>query len=118
MTRVKTFHYRHLLEDLSRRCASTSETWGEGVHTSANGTADGGLAIAPMHRSDVGSETDNQELSTTLLNNDNFVRQEVNDALERIDKGEYGICEECEQTISTERLEAMPYARYCVQCAE
>jgi len=45
--------------------------------------------------------------------------KEVNDALERIEKGTYGICTECEKNkIRIERLEAYPAARKCIQCAE
>jgi DnaK suppressor protein len=44
--------------------------------------------------------------------------REVTDALRRIDQGTYGTCMECEQTISVKRLEAVPWARYCVTCQE
>ena len=35
-----------------------------------------------------------------------------------IDQGTYGICPECEEPISTKRLDAVPWARYCVTCQE
>jgi DnaK suppressor protein len=38
--------------------------------------------------------------------------------LHRIDSGHYGICLECEEPISPKRLEAVPWARYCVSCQE
>src|SRR5664279_671517 len=44
--------------------------------------------------------------------------REVADALHRIDAGSYGICPECEEPISAKRLEAVPWARYCVTCQE
>jgi len=44
--------------------------------------------------------------------------REVSDALRRIDTGHYGICLECEEPISPKRLEAVPWARYCVTCQE
>jgi len=40
------------------------------------------------------------------------------DALERIESGQYGICEECEQPIARTRLRAVPYARRCRGCQE
>ncbi|HEB71102.1 MAG TPA: TraR/DksA family transcriptional regulator [Nitrospirae bacterium] len=43
---------------------------------------------------------------------------QVNDALDRIEKGEYGICEECEDSIPVKRLELLPFAKYCVECQE
>jgi DnaK suppressor protein len=44
--------------------------------------------------------------------------REVTDALHRIDHDQYGICLECDEPISVKRLEAVPWARYCVMCQE
>jgi DnaK suppressor protein len=44
--------------------------------------------------------------------------REVTDALRRIDHGTYGVCAECEEEISVKRLDALPWARYCVTCQE
>jgi RNA polymerase-binding transcription factor DksA len=42
--------------------------------------------------------------------------QNINSALERIKKGQYGICKKCKKTISPERLEAFPAAETCKKC--
>lgn len=42
----------------------------------------------------------------------------IQDALARIDAGTYGICDTCGETISAERLTAMPMARRCISCQE
>lgn len=39
-------------------------------------------------------------------------------ALLKIDRGQYGYCEECHQPIPQDRLDALPYATHCIQCAE
>lgn len=44
--------------------------------------------------------------------------REVEDALRRVDRGTYGICHECDEPISAKRLEAVPWAKYCVTCQE
>jgi DnaK suppressor protein len=44
--------------------------------------------------------------------------REISDALVRIEQGTYGVCLECEEPISAKRLEAVPWARYCVTCQE
>jgi DnaK suppressor protein len=44
--------------------------------------------------------------------------REIADALHRIDADTYGICPECEEAISPKRLDAVPWARYCVTCQE
>jgi len=49
---------------------------------------------------------------------DTKLLREISDALLRIDHGTYGICMECEEPISPKRLDAVPWARYCVKCQE
>jgi DnaK suppressor protein len=44
--------------------------------------------------------------------------REIADALHRLDTETYGICLECEEAISPKRLDAVPWARYCVSCQE
>jgi len=43
---------------------------------------------------------------------------QVNDALARLDAGEYGFCKSCGNPIGAARLEAMPFATLCIDCAE
>jgi DnaK suppressor protein len=42
----------------------------------------------------------------------------VNEALDRLATGEYGTCQECEEAIPPKRLQAVPWARFCVACQE
>jgi DnaK suppressor protein len=44
--------------------------------------------------------------------------REISGALHRMETGQYGICLECEEPISAKRLDALPWARYCVTCQE
>jgi DnaK suppressor protein len=44
--------------------------------------------------------------------------REISGALKRIDLGSYGVCPECEEDISIKRLDAVPWARYCVTCQD
>jgi DnaK suppressor protein len=44
--------------------------------------------------------------------------REISGALKRIDLGSYGVCPECEEDISVKRLDAVPWARYCVTCQD
>ena len=44
--------------------------------------------------------------------------REIADALRRIEHGTYGICMECEEPISGKRLDAVPWAKFCVACQE
>lgn len=42
----------------------------------------------------------------------------VEEALDRLESGDYGVCLECEEPIAGKRLAAIPWARYCVKCQE
>lgn len=44
--------------------------------------------------------------------------REVMQALRRIDEGTYAVCPECDEPISAKRLDALPWARFCVTCQE
>ena len=62
--------------------------------------------------SEVEEYTDNLALETNLQKQ----LKEISDALERIEMGTYGKCENCNAEIPTERLQAYPAARTCMNC--
>ena len=67
----------------------------------------------------VSSETEFQgyEEELALGDNERSLWKEVQDALQRIESGTYGLCEGCRAEIPLDRLEALPYAAYCIGCA-
>jgi DnaK suppressor protein len=65
---------------------------------------------------DVASEERDREISYLLSDRDRSKLQSIDQALERIEQGTYGICESCDAEITPERLKAMPFTRLCVQC--
>lgn len=68
---------------------------------------------------DIGDEATtiyNKQLLLSLNENERKRLQEVDEALDRIENGTYGICEECGGPISLKRLEVRPVAKYCVPC--
>jgi DnaK suppressor protein len=44
--------------------------------------------------------------------------RDVEEALGRVQDGTYGVCQECEEPISAKRLQALPWAKFCVRCQE
>jgi DnaK suppressor protein len=62
-----------------------------------------------------GDERD-RELSLLLTGRDKEKLQAINEALEKIHEGSYGVCEECGDKIGAGRLKVMPLAKYCVSC--
>lgn len=65
---------------------------------------------------DVASEERDREINYLLSGRDRSKLLSIDQALERLEEGTYGICESCEGEITPERLKAMPFTRLCVQC--
>ncbi len=65
---------------------------------------------------DIASDYYERELAWGLSETERMRLQEVEDALERIDNGTYGKCNSCGGQISGPRLEALPFAKLCVDC--
>lgn len=51
-----------------------------------------------------------------LRSREQHLLEKINEALARIDSGDYGICEDCEEEIGLKRLEARPVATHCIDC--
>lgn len=69
-----------------------------------------------MDTYDLASEERDREINFILNDREREKLQSVEEALERIDEGSYGICDSCESEIAAGRLEAMPFTRLCVSC--
>ena len=65
---------------------------------------------------DQASSERDRELGLLLGDREREKIHSIDEALLRIDEGEYGICEECEEDIPLGRLKAMPFTRHCVKC--
>jgi DnaK suppressor protein len=65
---------------------------------------------------DQASNERDRELLLLLGDREREKIRNIDEALARLDEGEYGICEECEEEIPIGRLKAMPFARLCVKC--
>ena len=59
-----------------------------------------------------------RDVSVQRMNISAQMLSDVREALGRLDKGEYGVCEDCEESIPPRRLDAIPWARVCVKCQE
>ncbi len=59
-----------------------------------------------------------RELAIRNLDRESRVLRQVRNALHRIDEGSYGVCLHCEEKISPRRLQAVPWAQYCIICQE
>jgi len=117
MTKTELEHQRRRLLALKKRLGADLTQLEEEALRPVGGQAGGELSDVPLHPADVGTENYDVEVGLELLENEAQILTEIDDALARIDQGTYGICENCHREISRERLEAVPYTRYCIRCA-
>lgn len=76
----------------------------------------GGSASASGDVADAGRDTLECDLALTLLSQEQEAIAEIDRALDRLQRGVYGLCEISGKRIPRERLEAIPFARYTVEC--
>jgi DnaK suppressor protein len=69
-----------------------------------------------MDTYDLASEERDREISFILSDREREKLQAIEDSIQRIDDGSYGICDSCDAEIAAGRLEALPFTRLCVNC--
>jgi len=117
MNRKQIDHHRQQLEALIKRVRDDASAVAEAALSPSGGQMAGELSDAPTHFADRGSEEYMTEMNELFLENEQHIVTQSRAALERIEAGTYGRCENCGQEIARQRLEALPYTRFCVQCA-
>ena len=75
------------------------------------------LSSMPIHMADLGTDSYEQEFTLGLMDSERKLISEIDEALDRIEEGTYGICQVNGELIPKPRLEAIPWARCCVACA-
>ena len=76
------------------------------------------LSTMPLHMADAGSDNFEQDFALDLMDSERKLLLEINEALDRIEEGTYGVCQGKGEAIPKARLNAIPWAKYCVKCAE
>jgi DnaK suppressor protein len=71
-----------------------------------------------MDSYDLASEERDREINFILSDRERVKLKQIDDALERLDEGNYGVCESCGLEIAEERLIAMPFSRLCRDCQQ
>lgn len=95
--------YNHLAEDalnLSQRDAS------------------GDLSGYTFHMADVATDNYDREFSLKMASTEREIILAIDEALRRIEDGTFGLCQgpDCKKTIGAKRLDALPYAKLCIDC--
>lgn len=68
------------------------------------------------HMADVCSDNSRHEMELRLMTEEGNVIELIEQAIQRLVDGKYGICQDCGERISEARLEARPHAVYCIKC--
>jgi DnaK suppressor protein len=117
LTAADIEHFKQILfEKRAEILASVDEMNDEALKKSRL-DASGDLSSMPIHMADIGTDTYDQEFTLGLMDSERELLKEIDDALQRIERGTYGICEGTGRQIQKARLEAQPWARYCIEHA-
>ena len=117
MTQAELNTYRQQLTDLRNRLRGDVSHLTNEALRQLGGEASGSLSNTPIHMADLGTDNFEQEFTLGLIQNEEQALDEIGGALDRIEQGTFGRCEECHKEIPRARLQALPYTRYCVECA-
>jgi YteA family regulatory protein len=74
------------------------------------------LSFYDNHPSDLATETFDFERGKALKGNEREILSKIDESLQSLDQGKYGVCKKCGIEISKERLDFLPYAQYCIKC--
>ena len=77
-----------------------------------------GEETSDQHLADTATAMHDRELDYGLTENEEELLQSIDDALQRIEDGTYGVCSNCGKPIGEERLEALPWTNLCIDCAK
>lgn len=109
-------HFRTLLLEERKRMMEEID-WVEANYIGkSQSDANGGTSRFSMHPADRATDSDEQEKAYLIGDASGRTLEEIDEALEKVDKEGYGMCESCGQPIARDRLEAVPHAKLCISC--
>lgn len=112
MTKKDKAHYLNLLSKQKERIYTSLGYLKE--DTSGDKAKE--FAGIPTHIADVGTDVFERELEMNLSNSEEKIFRMINEAIEKLETKDFGICEECGKKIRNSRLSALPYAKFCIKC--
>jgi RNA polymerase-binding protein DksA len=117
LTAADKEHYKQMLLEKRREILINVNEFEDEALKKSRLDASGDLSSMPIHMADIGTDNYEQEFALGLLDSERKLLREIDNALGRIEKGTYGVCEGTGKPIRKARLEAQPWARYCVDYA-
>lgn len=80
--------------------------------------ASGDLSGYSFHMADMATDNYDRDFNLGLASTESEVIQKIDDALQKLENGDFGKCEACGCKITVERLKALPFAAMCIPCKE
>jgi RNA polymerase-binding transcription factor DksA len=118
MKKAEMKAYKELLLAWRARLRGDVSAMADAALRKTRSEANGDLSSMPIHMADIGSDNYEQEFTLSLMQTDEMTLDSIEAAIERVEDGVFGQCEDCQGPISKTRLNAIPYTPLCIKCAQ
>jgi len=108
--------FEDLLIKRRKQIRGTVEALGDKTIGKNPTSESGDISSMPIHMADVGSDVFEHDLNLNLVENEGVELEDIEEAIEKVKKGAFGLCELCKRAITKERLKAIPYTKLCINC--
>ncbi len=109
-------HFRKLLQEARKKIVGDlAHLEKDSLNTSQRDAA-GDLSGYSLHIADMATDNFDREFNLDLASSEQQLLNQIDEALRKIDEGQYGVCETCSKPIAQKRLLAVPYTRLCIKC--
>jgi len=86
------------------------------IFSNSQRDAAGDLSAYSVHMADQASDAQEREKAYHMASSEGRLLYHIDEALQRIKEGTYGVCQACQKKIQNTRLEVVPHARLCIEC--
>ena len=109
-------HFKKLLEATRKKIEGDLTHLEKDSLNQSQRDASGDLSGYSLHMADMATDNFDREFNLGLASSEQQILNKIDEALRRMDEGQYGVCEICSKPISQKRLLAVPYAKFCIKC--
>ena len=109
-------HYRNLILEKRKTLLRALDLMKQNGLNSPQKDTTGKNSVFGSHVAEQGTDTMEQEKAFIYASREGNLLYHLDLALERIEKGDYGLCVNCGEAIGSERLEVVPHTRLCIKC--
>ena len=114
--KAKLDKYRKLIQEKREALMKELDYLEDASLRSTITESSGDISSYSFHMADQGTDAMEREKAFLWASREGRFLYHLNQALQRIEEGSYGYCEECREPISDDRLEAVPHCRLCISC--